>query len=150
MCIRLDLGIHTEIDLHVLSEGISLRLIRLTTTAQIQTATGWSEAQEAIVDTGNPVSVIPCSIWREAQVRWLLTRKATLHGLGGGSIRGRLGEVIFVFSDRARVSPPLRLKAHLIDDDSVPLLIGFEDVLTNVRLVSDYAGKTAYLEWPPP
>ena len=147
MCTRIDLGIHTDIDVDFLSEGVSLRLIRLTATVQVQTSTGWSEPQEAIVDTGNPVSVIPSSIWREAQVQRLVTRKASLYGIGGGSIRGHLGEVILVFSDRARVSPPMRLKAHLIDDDSTPFLIGFEDVLTDVRLFSDYAANMAYLEW---
>ena len=147
MSIRIDLGIKTEIDVDFLSEGISLRLIRLITTVQVQAATGWSEAQEAIVDTGNPVSLIPRSVWKEGEIKWLLTREATLQGIGGGGIRGRLGEVTLVFSDRVRVSPPMRLKAHLIDDDSVPFLIGFEDVLTNVRLVSDYAAKKAYLEW---
>lgn len=40
----------------------------------------------------------------------------------------------------------MTLKAYLIEDDRAPLLIGFEDVLTLIKLVSDYKNKVAYLE----
>lgn len=38
----------------------------------------------------------------------------------------------------------IRAKAILLDDDSVPFLIGFEDILSDIKLVCDYSGKTAY------
>jgi hypothetical protein len=41
----------------------------------------------------------------------------------------KLAEVIIVFADEKQVSLPLTVKAHLLYDDSVPLLIGFEDIL---------------------
>jgi hypothetical protein len=40
----------------------------------------------------------------------------------------------------------LKIKALLLPDDSLPLIVGFEDVLTTAKLVSDYKNGTAYLE----
>ena len=37
-----------------------------------------------------------------------------------------------------------KAKAFLLDDDSVPFLIGFEDIMTDIKLVCDYATKTSY------
>jgi len=41
----------------------------------------------------------------------------------------------------------IHVYAFLLNDDSVPFLIGFEDVLTNAKLFLDYKFKTGYLEW---
>ncbi len=49
--------------------------------------------------------------------------------------------------DEKQVSMPFNIKAYLVENDSVPLLIGFEDVLTELKLVSRYKFQTAYLEW---
>ena len=38
----------------------------------------------------------------------------------------------------------IKAKALLLDDDSVPFLIGFEDILTDIKLVCEYATKTSY------
>ena len=40
---------------------------------------------------------------------------------------------------------PLRVKANLIWEDSLPLILGFEDVLTDVLLVSDFRSELAYV-----
>jgi hypothetical protein len=68
-------------------------------------------------------------------------------GLGGGAVMGRLGEVTLRFHYNDDVSPPLTIKAHLLDEDDRPLILGFEDILTDIRLVSDFAVDTAYLDF---
>ena len=50
-----------------------------------------------------------------------------LYGIGSGGVSGKLAEVIIVFADEKQVSLPL--KTHLLYDDSVAFLIGFEDTL---------------------
>lgn len=62
------------------------------------------------------------------------------------AIRGNLGQVEIVFVDEQKSSSPIRIKAYLIEDDRAPLLIGFEDVLTLIKLVSDYKNNIAYLQ----
>lgn len=62
------------------------------------------------------------------------------------AIKGNIGQVEIIFLDEQRSSASMTLKAYLIEDDKVPLLIGFEDVLTLMKLVSDYKNNVAYLE----
>ena len=61
-------------------------------------------------------------------------------------VSGKLGEVTLVLVDKKPVSPVIRAKAILLDDDSVPFLVGFEDIMTDIKLICDYAGKTAYFQ----
>ncbi len=144
MSIRL--AFETRVDLDFLSHGISIRLVRLITSVQLKNQDGWTRKYTAIIDTGNPISVIPRFIWSNAFVKWLLPEPTKLYGIGSGSVSGRLAEIISVFVDEKGVSQPFTIKAHLLDDDSVPFLIGFEDVLTELTLTSDFKSKTAYLK----
>ena len=149
MSIRIRLDFQTKIDLDFLLKGVSVRLIRLIATIRLKTRDGWTRAYDAIVDTGNPISIIPFSIWSRAQVRLLLPDKTKLYGIGADdktAVSGKLAEVIGVFRDRQKTSQPMRIKAHILEDDSAPLLIGFEDILTDVKLVSNYKLKEAYFE----
>ena len=50
-------------------------------------------------------------------------------------------------ADEKQISLPLTIKAHLLNDDSVPFLIGFEDVLTELALTVDFKSKSAYFKW---
>jgi len=75
--------------------------------------------------------------------------KVKLYGLGAddkSAIKGNIGEVVIIFLDEEKSSDPIKLKAYLIEDDRAPFLIGFEDILTKIKLVSDYKKNTAYLE----
>jgi len=150
MSIRIRLDFQTKIDLDFLLKGVSVRLIRLIATIRLKTRDGWTRAYDAIVDTGNPISIIPFSIWSKAQVRLLLPPgKTKLYGIGADdktAVSGKLAEVIGVFRDRQKTSQPMRIKAHILEDDSAHLLIGFEDILTDVKLVSNYKSKEAYFE----
>ncbi|MDI6794905.1 MAG: hypothetical protein QME81_18900 [bacterium] len=124
-------------------------MIRLIATIRLKTDEGWTREYDTIVDTGNPISLIPFSIWNKARVRLLLPDKTKLYGIGTGektSVSGRLAEVIGVFQDQQKILLPLRIKAYVLEDDSAPLLIGFEDILTDGKLVSDYKSREAYLE----
>jgi len=126
--------------------GIAVRLIRLTASIQLQTTGGWTKKYKALVDTGNPISIIPNSVWRKAKISRILSDKSDVDGIGGGRVSGKLGEVTLIFADEHTISPVIRAKAILLDDDSVPFLIGFEDIMTDIKLICDYAGKTAYLK----
>ncbi|MFH1672560.1 MAG: hypothetical protein ABIF87_03950, partial [Pseudomonadota bacterium] len=100
------------------------------------------------VDTGNPISIIPNSVWSKSKISQVLSDKSDVHGIGGGKVSGRLGEITLLFVDRNGISPVIRAKALLLDDDSVPFLIGFEDIMTDIKLLCDYAGKTAFFHVP--
>ncbi len=65
-------------------------------------------------------------------------------------VSGKLAEVVMVFMDKKGLSPPISLKAFLVDSDTVPLIIGFEDILTDIKIVSDYRTKIAFSQFPSP
>ena len=147
---KVNLHFQTKIDLEFLSKGVHLRLIRLLGTVHLKTTEGWTPEARIIIDTGNPISIIPHSIWSEAIVNILIREKTKLYGLGtdeASALGGHLAEATIAFKDRKKTSPPVKLKAHLLDNDSAPFIIGFEDVLTIAKLVCNYKSQTAWLEF---
>lgn len=150
MSTKIELRIQTGIDLDLFDRGIVVRLVRLITRVRFQTDNGWTRTAEAIVDTGSVVSILPYFAWKNANTRILSSREITLRGLAPqkeATLQAKIAEVVCTFHDRHRISPPLKIKAYLLPDDSVPLIIGFEDVLTTAKLVSDYKNNIAYLEF---
>jgi hypothetical protein len=64
---------------------------------------------------------------------------------------GRFGQVTLRFHDAqepTRLSPSLTLKADLLSDDSHPIVLGFEDFLTDVELYSNYLRREVHLAFP--
>jgi len=70
-----------------------------------------------------------------------------LFGVGRGQVLAHLAEIEMAFVGRKQIAPPLRIKAYLLSDSSLPILIGYEDALTSLRLVSDYPRQKAYAEF---
>jgi len=121
--------------------------IRLLTVVQFLTMKGWSEPELAIVDTGAPVSLIPYRIWR----------KCTSEVIGGAELRGVIPREECVMSVKV-ASVGLRLvepeyttekieaKAYLAPTDNVPLMIGFEDLLSEFNVFFSYRTQNAFIE----
>jgi hypothetical protein len=134
------------IDLEQFQRGLVIRYVRLVGDVSFRTSEGWSITYDAIIDTGCPITVIPHSRWEKIEHRMILPQ--TSLDLGGGTVTGQLGEVTLRFHYNNDMSPSLTVKAHLLDGDDRPFILGFEDILTDIRLVSDFAADTAYLEFP--
>ena len=106
MSISIGLRFRTEFDLDILSQGISVRLIRVLATIQLETASSWTKEYRAIVDTGNPISIIPFSIWNQAQIRPLIRENVRLYGLGSNeksALSGHLAEVTCIAEDLSTI-----------------------------------------------
>jgi hypothetical protein len=146
--IKIDLEFETKLDLELLSAGISTRLIRLVASLRLKTPRGWTNPYKAIIDTGSPITLIPKHVWEQLIITSILPGSIKLTGLGSGGVSGKLAEVVLFFVDKKGMFPPISLKGFLVDSDTVPLIIGFEDVLTDIKLVCDYRIKTAFLQIP--
>lgn len=147
---RINLSLYEIFDPELFSEGIRLRLIRLTCHLRFATSEGWSGVERAIVDTGAPVAMIPWSIWNHITVRLLSTRVMEIHGISANDqehsfVPARLAQVTCVLLDQIHVSPPLKLRAYLMPDDATPLVLGFEDLLTSYDLFCSYARDETFL-----
>jgi len=146
--IKIDLEFETRLDSELLSVGISICLIRLIASLRLKTAKAWTDPYKAIIDTGSPITLIPKHIWDKVSIKWISPGFIQLTGLGSGGVSGKLAEVVMVFLDKKGLFPPILLKGFLVDSDTVPLIIGFKDVLTHIKLVCDYRTKTAFLQIP--
>lgn len=149
MSTKIKLTFQEGIDLDFIQAGTKLRYIRLLSLIKFDTRDNWAKPREAIIDTGSPISLIPYSVWQELKIEILSPRKIKLVGIGAKettTISGQLGKLKCILSDGKTASPVFSIKAYLVEDDSVPLLLGFEDVLTEIKLVSHYKEQNAYLE----
>lgn len=112
MSTSIELEFETHIDLDFVEQGIAVHLIRLTASLQLQTREGWTRKYKALVDTGNPISVIPNSVWSKGKINWILSHRSDLLGIGGGKVSGKLGEVTLVLVDKKTASPPKKRKLY--------------------------------------
>ena len=152
MSTKIELKIQTQIDLELFEHGTTFRLVRLISKVRLKTDVGWTRALEGIIDTGSVISVLPYYAWKDTDLRLLSFKKTILRGIApqkDAVIKAKMAEIVCSFHDKNNISQPLKIKAYLLADNSVPLIIGFEDVLTNVKLVSDYKSDYAYLEFDP-
>ena len=146
---RINLTFSIEPYQALFAQGINVRVIRLIGRVRFWTGTDWTADREAIIDTGSPVSLLPFSLWQGIEAE-ILSTAVPLRGLAPqrtATVTARLAEITATFRDGENVSPPLVMRAYLVDSDKIPLLIGFEDVLTACLLVSDFPSDIAYLEF---
>lgn len=144
---RINLKFTQKVDLEYFNRGILVRLVRLTALVSFRSTEGWSTGDEAIVDTGSPISVIPRSNWEDFHHYFLSSEEYPV-SLAGVTTTARFGVVTLRAHDGTNVSPPMEVKAHLLSDDSHPLIVGFEDFLTIANLHSRFSMNMAYLEFP--
>lgn len=139
-----------QLDLGAFEAGINLPLFRITANVRIMMPTGWSGLFEGILDTGNPITVIPRRIWRSAAVEFFPLPSQSIFGLGAteaSALQGRLGRLMLGVEDEEAVSAPIITMAYLLDDDRGPLLLGCEGILTRAILRTNLAAMEASLEF---
>lgn len=145
--IRLALEFEDDLDVQLFVQGVGSRVVRLTARVRFRTQGRWSELFPAIIDTGSPDSIVPYSIWSAVDHRVLLSRPVPLTGIGGGARSATFGEVTLAVDDSVQASPAILMRGCLLSDDSEPLLLGFQDFLTQAVLHCDYPNRIAYLEF---
>lgn len=145
---RIELYFHTFPNLELLEKGIHTDIIRLFGRVQFKVKENWSESYNAIVDTGAPFSLLPLEIWQEAEVeiltntvvRGLVPKKQCVLPVKVGKTTIRL------IDEEEHVSNPLMVKAYLAPHNRVPLIIGFQDFLSKMRILFSYQERIAYAE----
>ena len=131
--------------------GVLIRYVRIITYVSFETSNGWTEPREAIIDTGGPISIIPHRVWQGSRYGFYSNVETEIP-VGGRPAMGRFGQVtlrVHDVEDGERIPPSLTLKADLLSDDSYPIILGFEDFLTEVTLYSNFPQQEAYLAFPP-
>ena len=124
------------------------KIIRLFCRLALKTPDGWTKPLPALLDTGAYLSLIPYSLWASAEVRLLADHE--VRGLVPKpecKLDVQVGEVTGVLVDRDHTSGEYSFLSFLArPGDSVPLILGFAELLEKVKLFSDPTSNTAWLE----
>lgn len=148
MSIKIDLDFTKTLDIDLLEKGVKIWLIRIVAQVCFKTKdTNWTRPYEAIIDTGAPVSLIPLTIWQEIDTKIFADYKISgIVPKSECSLPVKVGNVTCIIVDKKASTKDLTINAYLTLTDRVPLILGFYDLFTNLKLVSDYKSKIAYIE----
>jgi len=124
-----------------------IEIVRLRCYVQFENRAGETGIHDAIIDTGAFISLIPFSIWKEAEV----DRVADYH-VGGVipkpecSIPVIIGRIGLRLIDEENQTEKIDVHAYLALTDEIPLILGFKDLLASFRVCFDYKENIAWLD----
>lgn len=127
--------------------GTDLRLIRLAAEVSAWNGSVWLQADPAWVDTGAPLTVLPKSLWQGLPLERIASDISL--SIGGQNMVVDVAKVWIAVSDLTHgLSMQLSVRAYLSRSDELPVVLGWEDLLTRCVLRCDHAAKIAFLEFP--
>jgi len=145
---RVNLTFKTGISPGLEQKVQGIEIIRLLAEVRFKTPTGWTKAQEAVVDTGAPISLLPASLWKK--LIWAELAEHEIRGIASKpecSIPVKIAKVTcFLQDDTGHQTKDLEIIAFLAQTDDVALLLGFKDRLAALRLECDYRQQVASVE----
>ena len=123
-------------------------IIRLRCGVQFRDNNGWTEAFDAIVDTGAYCSLIPSSIWENLPVDKIAKYKIKgIQTKEECSIPVIIGKIKCILVDsEGNGTNETHMYALLALTDNVPLILGFKDLLSKFKVTFDFKTKEAHLE----
>jgi hypothetical protein len=140
-----------ELDRKLSALGMSNRagVLRLLCRIAFKTTTGWTKPFPAIIDTGAHTSLIPLNIWSLTDAQILADHYVKgLVPKPECKIDVKVGTVTGVLLDRQNSSKEYRFLSFLATTNDVPLILGFKELLSKLRLYIDPQTSTAWLEEP--
>lgn len=147
MSIRIRLHYSKALDLELMEKNIEIWLRRITVQVSFEKPIGWSQPYEAIIDTGAPVSIIPPAIWQEIEKELLGDYK--IQGIvpkKDSYLPVKIANVFCVLMDERNVTDKLKIKAYLSLEEKAPLVLGFENIISQARLYIESENNEGYIE----
>ena len=129
-------------------QGLSISGIRVTCRVRFKVDEQYTDPELGIIDTGSAVSIIPQRIW--SNLPYTPIAEDTIWGLASNPEcveRAVFGEVICRLEDDKAATPDFRLRADLVYNDDIPLVLGFLDLLEQCALHIHVASSNNYLEF---
>lgn len=146
------LGMDHELDekLTKVGQPHRARIIRLLCRVAFKTQTGWTSPFLALIDTGAYISIVPHDIWSAVDTK--IYADHDVRGLvpkAGCKLDVKAGELSGVLVDRRNISKEYRFLTFLAPKgENVQLILGFAELLEELKLFSDPTTNTAWLEEP--
>jgi len=147
---RINLEINREIRDKKLEKKLSSLepITRIKTRIQFKTKSGYSNKWSAIIDTGAHTSILPFHVWKDIEIEVLCEHK--IYGLIPkkecgipvliANIKG------FLLDEFGNKTKELKFLSCLAYNDDIDILLGFRDLLNNLKLFIDVQNDKAYLE----
>jgi len=131
-------------ELHSKLHGRS-NAIRVYCMIRFKTEFGFSEPYPAIIDTGAHTSLIPSNMWKSSEHK--LIGDHYVKGLvPDAKLDVKVGEITLLFADLLNASKEYPCLCSLSPHDRTPLILGFKDLLSKIKLVVDYPENKVWLE----
>ena len=149
MSIKIPLNIDTRVDVEFLELGILSKITRIKANICFKKENGFSKEYRAILDTGAPYTILPFSTWQGIKHEFLSHKNFPVSGISPEKtppIMAKFGKIEIVFLAPNAITTSIKVKAYLMPDDNIPLIIGFEDIITKIKLFCNYKDNTAYIE----
>jgi len=130
------------------SQGIEIKGIRVVCFASFKSGEQYTEREAAIVDTGTAISIIPQRIWSNLPFKRIAENK--LWGLSThpeSFEHSIFGEVICRLQDEQNHTSDFSLRADLVYNDDIPLVLGFLDLIELGALHIHLLANENYLEF---
>ena len=144
---RVKLFLRQTLDLALFEKGFEVWLRRVMVLVCFKTQDGWTQPYEAIVDTGAPLSILPVQIWEKIERKDLHPHEVS--GIVPGvSIPVQAAEISACLMDPTHTTPAFRFKAYLSQEKHIPLILGFDGILSHSVMHLDAARNQGYLEFP--
>jgi hypothetical protein len=129
-------------------QGAFLSATRILCNVRFKVGTQYTDAEMGIVDTGSPTSLIPQRIWSNLPY----TRIADNYVVGVSTNpdcfeRSIFGEVNCRLEDENGITPDFRLRADLVYNDDLPLVLGFLDLLERSLFHVHVSANDSFLEF---
>jgi len=123
------------------------QVIRVYCRITFKTGSGWTKPFPAIIDTGAHTSLVPFDIWSICKtkilanhhVRGLVPKKEC-------KIDVQVGELTGALIDRKNLSKRYKFLSYFAPTNEVPLILGFKELLSKLKLFVDYKNNIAWLE----
>ncbi len=147
--IRINIHLIKQYDLELLRRVKDYNgLIRVVCDIRFRTPTEWTDAREAIIDTGAHTTLIPESLWKKLDVQILADYFVRgLVPMEECKIEVKVGWVTGMIVDEVgNATPETRFRAFLASLDNIPLIIGFKDLLDRFSVRIDPLKGTGFIE----
>lgn len=128
--------------------GIELHKgIRLLGIIQFLSHNSWNDPEYAIIDTGAPISLVPQYLWEnsaisvmgDTELRGVIQKKECI-------LPVKVAKIILRLMDIKYLTKEIEIKAYLAPNDNVPLIIGFEDLLSEFDIFFSYSSQEAFIK----
>ncbi|MCS4540933.1 MAG: hypothetical protein HY929_01210 [Euryarchaeota archaeon] len=149
LSIRVNLAFVKQFDVELLKKVPDYDgLLRLVCDISFKTTKGWTEAEDAIIDTGAHTSLLPLSLWQELDVkiisdhyvRGLVPKPECKIDVKVGWVTGK------IIDEHENSTPEIKFRAFLALVDNIPLIMGFKDLLERYHIDIDAMVSKASIE----